>query len=211
MAYFRLYPTEHLLLRDGTALPLAPKAFDILVFLVQNSGHLVKRDALMEAIWPDSFVEETNITVNVSLLRKTLGTMGDGQPYIETVPRKGYRFNASVIEAEDLQPPVSSAEQPRLQESSEQAAAAATAAAVSDASIAPAPEPDVPQASVEVVELPSEKRPFAPLQPRSGKDASHSRLEGVGGTSAVDDTGDGCDSARSVFCLVTLACAPETR
>ena len=82
-------------------MPLAPKAFDILLYLLQNSGHLVKRDALMEAIWPDSFVEETNITVNISLLRKTLGSMSNGQPYIETVPRKGYRFNAAVTECED--------------------------------------------------------------------------------------------------------------
>ena len=95
---FRLYPAEHLLLRDQSPLPLAPKAFDILLYLVQNAGHLVKRDALMEAIWPDSFVEETNITVNISLLRKTLGSMSNGQPYIETVPRKGYRFNAAVTE-----------------------------------------------------------------------------------------------------------------
>jgi DNA-binding winged helix-turn-helix (wHTH) protein len=70
---FRLYPTEHLLLRDEISLPLAPKAFDILLYLVQNSGHLVKREALMEAVWPDSFVEDTNLTVNVSLLRKDLG------------------------------------------------------------------------------------------------------------------------------------------
>jgi DNA-binding winged helix-turn-helix (wHTH) protein/TolB-like protein len=98
---FRLYPTEHLLLRDEIALPLAPKAFDILLYLVQNSGHLVKREALMEAVWPDSFVEDTNLTVNVSLLRKTLGDMSDGQPYIETVPRKGYRFNAEVTECDE--------------------------------------------------------------------------------------------------------------
>src|SRR5271165_4342011 len=102
---FRLYPAEHLLLRDETPLPLAPKAFDILLYLVQNSGHLVKRDALMEAIWPDSFVEETNITVNISLLRKALGTMADGQPYIETVPRKGYRFNGGVTECEEPDEP----------------------------------------------------------------------------------------------------------
>jgi len=99
---FRLYPTENLLLREDTAIPLAPKAFDILLYLVQNSGRLVKRETLMEAIWPDSFVEETNLTVNISLLRKTLDTTPEGQPYIETVPRKGYRFNAAVTEcAED--------------------------------------------------------------------------------------------------------------
>src|SRR5579875_3240144 len=96
---FRLYPTEHLLLREETAVPLAPNAFDILVYLVENRGRLVKRDALMEAIWPDSFVEETNLTVNISLLRKTLER--DGQTYIETVPRKGYRFVVEVSEGEE--------------------------------------------------------------------------------------------------------------
>lgn len=96
---FRLYPTEHLLLREETAVPLAPKAFDILVYLVENRGRLVKRDALMEAIWPDSFVEETNLTVNISLLRKALEA--GGQTYIETVPRKGYRFVAEVSEGEE--------------------------------------------------------------------------------------------------------------
>lgn len=116
---FRLYPAEHLLLRDQTPLPLAPKAFDILLHLVQNSGHLVKRDVLMEAIWPDSFVEETNITVNISLLRKTLGSMSDGQPYIETVPRKGYRFNAAVTECEDPDEPIISAPKPGSQKSNE--------------------------------------------------------------------------------------------
>jgi DNA-binding winged helix-turn-helix (wHTH) protein/TolB-like protein/tetratricopeptide (TPR) repeat protein len=98
---FRLYPTENLLLRGETAVALAPKAFDILVYLVQNSGRLVKRETLMEAIWPDSFVEETNLTVNISLLRKTLDLTPEGQPYIETVPRKGYRFNAEVTECEE--------------------------------------------------------------------------------------------------------------
>src|SRR5664279_538667 len=93
---FRLYPTESLLMHDGTPLSLAPKAFEILLYLVQNSGHLVKRDDLMQAVWPDSFVEETNLTVNISLLRKILGGTADGQSYIATVPRKGYRFQATV-------------------------------------------------------------------------------------------------------------------
>jgi DNA-binding winged helix-turn-helix (wHTH) protein/TolB-like protein/Flp pilus assembly protein TadD len=116
---FRLYPTEHLLLREQTPLPLAPKAFDILLYLLQNSGHLVKRDVLMEAIWPDSFVEETNITVNISLLRKTLGSMSSGQPYIETVPRKGYRFNAAVTECEDADESTTSQPKAASQKSNE--------------------------------------------------------------------------------------------
>ena len=98
---FRLYPTEQLLLREETPIPLAPKTFDTLLVLVKNSGHLVTRDELMTAVWPDSFVEETNLTVNISLLRKALGDLADGRPYIETVPRKGYRFNAQVQECDD--------------------------------------------------------------------------------------------------------------
>lgn len=98
---FRLYPTEQLLLREETPIPLAPKTFDTLLVLVKNSGHLVTRDELMTAVWPDSFVEETNLTVNISLLRKALGDLEDGRPYIETVPRKGYRFNAEVQECDD--------------------------------------------------------------------------------------------------------------
>jgi DNA-binding winged helix-turn-helix (wHTH) protein/TolB-like protein/Flp pilus assembly protein TadD len=98
---FRLYPTESLLLHDQSPVSMAPKAFDILLYLVQNSGHLVKRDELMQAVWPDSFVEETNLTVNISLLRKLLGGTADGQTYIATVPRKGYRFQAVVEECDD--------------------------------------------------------------------------------------------------------------
>ena len=59
---YRLYPGEHRLQRDQKTIPLAPKAFDILALLVENAGHLVTRDELMKAIWPDSFVEETNLT-----------------------------------------------------------------------------------------------------------------------------------------------------
>jgi DNA-binding winged helix-turn-helix (wHTH) protein/tetratricopeptide (TPR) repeat protein len=93
---FRLDVDGHLLLRDGKPVSLTPKAFDILLYLVRNPGRLSTRDELMKAVWPDSFVEETNLTVNISFLRKTLGEMEGGEPYIETVPRKGYRFNASV-------------------------------------------------------------------------------------------------------------------
>ncbi len=98
---FRLYPTEHLLLHEETALSLAPKAFEILLYLVKNTGHLVKREELMQVVWPDSFVEETNLTVNISLLRKLLGESEDGQSYIATVPRKGYRFQATVEECDE--------------------------------------------------------------------------------------------------------------
>ncbi len=93
---FRLDVGGHLLLRDGKPVPLTPKAFDILLYLVRNPRRLATREELMKAVWPDSFVEETNLTVNISFLRKTLGEISAGDPFIETVPRKGYRFIAPV-------------------------------------------------------------------------------------------------------------------
>ncbi len=93
---FRLQPVEHLLLADGKPIQLTPKAFDLLVFLVQNQGRLITKDQIMEAIWPESFVEEANITVLVSSLRKVLGGREVDDPYIRTVPKRGYRFIAPV-------------------------------------------------------------------------------------------------------------------
>ncbi len=93
---FRLEPSERRLVRDNIAVPVAPKAFEILVALIESHGHLITREALMQAVWPDSFVEETNLTVNISLLRKILGNTPDGQPWIVTVPKCGYRFDGPV-------------------------------------------------------------------------------------------------------------------
>ena len=95
---FRLCPTEHLFLREDTPVSLAPKAFELLTMLVTRHGRLITRDELMKAIWPDSFVEEINLTVNISILRKVLGEQPDGKAYIATVPKRGYRFDAAVIE-----------------------------------------------------------------------------------------------------------------
>src|SRR5215475_9220067 len=95
---FHLDSAERLLLRDSLPVPLAPKVFDTLVALVQHSGHLLTKDELMQEVWPDSFVEEVNLTVNISALRKALGDDQNGQRYIDTVPKKGYRFVAPVRE-----------------------------------------------------------------------------------------------------------------
>jgi len=92
---FRLDPQERLLLRDGEPVPLSPKAFDMLLALVENGGRLLEKEELMRRLWPDSFVEEGSLAQNVSLLRKALGE-SDGQKFIETVPRRGYRFIANV-------------------------------------------------------------------------------------------------------------------
>src|SRR3954467_7166230 len=87
---FRIDPDERLLLRDGKPVPLTPKAFETLLALVEQSGHVVKKDDLMKRVWPDSFVEEVNLAQNVSAIRKALN--GQGEQYIETVSKTGYRL-----------------------------------------------------------------------------------------------------------------------
>jgi DNA-binding winged helix-turn-helix (wHTH) protein/TolB-like protein/lipoprotein NlpI len=93
---FQLDPSERLLLCDGKPVSVTPKAFDTLVFLVARNGHLVEKDELMRAVWPDSFVEEGNLCVTVSLLRKALSVDREEHKYIETVSKRGYRFVAEV-------------------------------------------------------------------------------------------------------------------
>lgn len=93
---FRLKATERVLLREDDLVPLTPKVFDILLTLVENQGQVVEKDDLMKRVWPNTFVEEGNLTQNVSLLRKALGESSGGAQFIETVPRRGYRFVASV-------------------------------------------------------------------------------------------------------------------
>jgi len=93
---FRLNPANHSLLCRGKAVPLTPKSFEILVTLIERQGMLVTKDELMKKIWPDSFVEEANLTVNVSALRKAFGDTAEHQQFIETVPKHGYRFIAPV-------------------------------------------------------------------------------------------------------------------
>lgn len=88
---FSLDPAEHLLLHDGVPVPLEPKVFETLVTLIRHGGRLVGKEALMQEVWPDTFVEEGNLARNISILRKALSRR-DGRQYIETVPKLGYRF-----------------------------------------------------------------------------------------------------------------------
>jgi TolB-like protein/DNA-binding winged helix-turn-helix (wHTH) protein len=90
---FRLELAERKLVRGNQAVALTPKVFDTLHLLVRNSGHLLEKDLLIRTLWPDSFVEEGNLTNNIFLLRKALG---QDPEYIETVPKKGYRFVGAV-------------------------------------------------------------------------------------------------------------------
>jgi DNA-binding winged helix-turn-helix (wHTH) protein/pimeloyl-ACP methyl ester carboxylesterase len=96
---FRVDVDERMLLDENdSTVPLTPKAFDTLLFLVENNGRVVTRDELMTQVWPDSFVEENNLAQNISTLRKVLGPAG--ATFIQTVPKRGYRFVADVEEAE---------------------------------------------------------------------------------------------------------------
>ena len=93
---FRIDTAERILLQDGKLVHLTGKAFEVLLALVERSGHIVERDELIEKVWPNCFVEEGNLTVTILMLRKVLEASESGDPYIETVPRRGYRFTAEV-------------------------------------------------------------------------------------------------------------------
>src|SRR5215467_10009420 len=92
---FQLDPEKQTLLRDGEPIALAPKAFQLLLTLVRHGTETVSKDQLMKSVWPDTFVEETNLTRNIFALRKALGE-SDQNRYIITVPGQGYRFAADV-------------------------------------------------------------------------------------------------------------------
>jgi Tol biopolymer transport system component/DNA-binding winged helix-turn-helix (wHTH) protein len=93
---FRLDATQRVVFRAGRPVALAPKVIETLLALVERSGTLVTKDELMTRLWPDTFVEESNLTQNVFQLRKVLGDGQDGKHFIETVPRRGYRFMGEV-------------------------------------------------------------------------------------------------------------------
>ncbi|HYO76343.1 MAG TPA: winged helix-turn-helix domain-containing protein, partial [Thermoanaerobaculia bacterium] len=93
---FRLDAANHELLRDGRAVPLKPKAFDLLRVLVENRGRIVSKDDLLRRVWPDAAVEESSLTQNVYELRKALSGADRDLRYIENVPKRGYRFAAEV-------------------------------------------------------------------------------------------------------------------
>lgn len=98
---FRLDATQRLLLRDGAVVPLTLKAFDLLITLVESDGQVLTKDELMHRVWPDSFVEEANLSHHIHKLREALGEREHGDKYIETLARRGYRFVAKITEVQD--------------------------------------------------------------------------------------------------------------
>lgn len=93
---FQLDSEERVLLRDGRPVALSPKTMDVLLALIQQSGRIVEKEQLLRQVWPDTFVEEGNLSVHMSALRKALGDGAEGSTFIETVPRRGYRFRVPV-------------------------------------------------------------------------------------------------------------------
>ncbi len=91
---FFLDSAERIFSKDGVPLQISPRAFDTLLLLVDRASHLISKSALMNAVWAESFVEEANLAVVISVLRKALGDDGQERKYIQTVPKLGYRFIA---------------------------------------------------------------------------------------------------------------------
>lgn len=102
---FRLDAQERVLYRDKQPVSLTPKAFETLLLLVENSGRILEKENMLRSIWQGTFVEEANLAVNISVLRKALGERDGGGQYIETIPRRGYRFSAEVRRLTPAQPP----------------------------------------------------------------------------------------------------------
>ena len=96
---FRLDRMERVLFRADQPLTLTPKAFDLLLALVVRHGHVIEKEALLDTVWPETVVEESNLTHHISVLRKVLGESAGERPYIETIPRRGYRFVSDVKES----------------------------------------------------------------------------------------------------------------
>ncbi len=94
---------DRVLTRAGETIPLAPKAFDLLLFFMENRGRLLDKEKLLQSVWPGVFVEESNLTKNIFVLRQSLGENPAGKSYVRTFPRRGYRFDADVVER-NLQP-----------------------------------------------------------------------------------------------------------
>ena len=131
-APFRLDPAERRLLRAGEPVALTPKCFDLLVVLVENSGHLLEKSDLLARVWPDQFVEEGSLSFNISELRKVLGEGQNGARYIETVRKKGFRFVAPVEEIDVAGSGVAGEGEAALGELREEERAAAELSGVTD-------------------------------------------------------------------------------
>ena len=113
---FRMDPSRKILLRDGEPVLLTSKAFEMLQVLIERSDKVISKDELMKALWPDSFVEESNLTQHISVLRKALGETPQDHRYILTFPGRGYRFANEIAFGEPLVSASRRASQSSMQE-----------------------------------------------------------------------------------------------
>src|SRR5215469_7402523 len=103
---FRLDAANHLLWRNGDRVPVTPKAFDVLAYLVEHAGRVVTQDEILEALWSETYVNPEVLRKYILEVRKTLGDRPDNPEFIETLPKRGYRFVAPVIDESTTEPPV---------------------------------------------------------------------------------------------------------
>jgi TolB-like protein/DNA-binding winged helix-turn-helix (wHTH) protein/Tfp pilus assembly protein PilF len=113
---FRLDTANHLLWRNGDRVPLAPKAFDVLAYLVEHAGQLVTQDEILEALWSETYVNPEVLRKYILEIRRALGDRPDNPEFVETVPKRGYRFIAPVLE-ESAAEPLAAATSPGIEES----------------------------------------------------------------------------------------------
>jgi TolB-like protein/DNA-binding winged helix-turn-helix (wHTH) protein/Tfp pilus assembly protein PilF len=124
---FRLDTANHLLWRNGDRVPLAPKAFDVLAYLVEHAGRLVTQDEILEALWSETYVNPEVLRKYILEIRRTLGDRPDSPEFIETVPKRGYRFVAPVLEESTVESPVAATSSAIEQLATEENAGPATA------------------------------------------------------------------------------------
>ncbi len=101
---FRLDTANHLLWRNGDRVPITPKAFDVLAYLVEHAGRVVTQDEILEALWSETYVNPEILRKYILEVRKTLGDRPDNPEFIETLPKRGYRFVAPVIDEGTAEP-----------------------------------------------------------------------------------------------------------
>jgi TolB-like protein/DNA-binding winged helix-turn-helix (wHTH) protein/Flp pilus assembly protein TadD len=102
---FRLDTVNHLLSRDGDRVPLSPKGFDVLAYLVEHGGQVMTQDEILEALWPETFVNPEVLRKYIQEIRKALKDRPDNPEFIETLPKRGYRFIAAVTDESAAEPP----------------------------------------------------------------------------------------------------------
>jgi TolB-like protein/DNA-binding winged helix-turn-helix (wHTH) protein/Tfp pilus assembly protein PilF len=200
---FTLDTDQRVLLRGGKPLPLTPKVFDTLLTLVENGGRIVEKDELMRRVWPDSFVEESNLTTNIKELRKALGDDARKPRYVETVARRGYRFIADVEEVLSEASAASSLTH-KFETQTRDAAVAPKANVVSETAAAPEP----PAARIVGAASSEAATPLTTPSEPVGSTTTARKASGlVSAPRAKDSAREGARVSKPAFAVAALAVA----